>query len=218
MNRHGVEETTTLSNQIGNPVRLPAWRSNRTKSHYSARVSRYIIALVLALFAATAPAVPALAHAELKSSNPASGATLDAAPKQIELVFSDVVSLPDGETVTVTGPDGAKWPISQAHAVDRTITAVVDAAAAKPGAHTLAWRALSEDGDVVSGTFTFTLNIVATTSAEPATSSVVPSAPVSNAPPSTTPASSGGVPAWVWIVIGLIVLVGVILLIRRRKT
>ncbi len=180
-------------------------------------MSRYIIALVLALFAATAPAVPALAHAELKSSNPASGATLDAVPKQVELVFSDVVSLPDGEAVTVTGPDGAKVPVSQAHAVDRTITAVLDATAAKPGAQTLAWRAQADDGDVISGTFTFTLNIVAATTTPP-TSSVVPSAPVSNAPPSTTPASSGGLPAWVWIVIGLVVLVGVILLVRRRKT
>lgn len=187
------------------------------RSHYPACVSRYFTALVLALFAAMATAVPASAHAELKSSNPASGVTLGAAPTKVELVFSDVVSLPDGDAVTLTEPDGTKWPVSQQHAVDRTITAVVDGAAAKPGAHTLAWRARADDGDVVSGTFTFTLNIVAATTTEPPVSSVVPNAPVSNAPPSTTPAESGGLPAWLWVVVGLAVLVAVILAVRRRK-
>lgn len=173
--------------------------------------------LVLALLAAMAVAVPAQAHAELKSSNPASGAALDAPPEQVELTFSDVISLPDGDAVTITGPDGAKWPVTQAHAVDKTITAVVDAGAAKAGAHTLAWRAQADDGDVISGTFTFTMNVAAQTSSAAPTSSVTMSAPVSNAPPSTTPAASGGIPAWVWVVIGLVVIVGAILLVRRRK-
>jgi copper resistance protein C len=174
--------------------------------------------LVLALLAATAVAVPAQAHAELKSSSPASGAALDTPPQQIELTFSGVISLPDGDAVTITGPDGAKWPVTQAHAVDKTITATVDSAAAKAGAHTLAWRAQSDDGDVIAGTFTFTMNVAAQTSSEAPTSSVTMSAPVSNAPPSTTSSESGGVPAWLWIVVVLIVLVGVILLVRRRKT
>jgi len=181
-------------------------------------VTRYFSALVLALLAATALAVPAQAHAELKSSNPASGATLDAAPKQIELTFSATVSLPDGDAVVVTGPDGAKWAVAQAQAVGQTITAVPDAAFVKAGAHTLEWRALSDDGDVVSGKFTFTLSpAAAATTSAPASSSVTISAPVSNAPPSTVPAESGGIPVWVWIVLGLVVAVGAILLVRRRK-
>lgn len=176
---------------------------------------RYFSALVLALLAATAMAVPAQAHAELKSSNPASGAVLDAPPKQIELTFSDVVSLPDGDAITVTGPDGTKWPVTQAHAVDKTITATVDAAGAKAGAHTLAWRAQADDGDIIAGTFTFTMNVAAQTTTP--TSSVTMSAPVTNAPPTTTSQKSGGVPAWVWVVIVLLVVVGAVLLVRRRK-
>jgi methionine-rich copper-binding protein CopC len=180
-------------------------------------VRRIFSALVLALFAATAVAVPAQAHAELKSSNPASGAALDALPEHIELTFSDVISLPDGDAITITGPDGATWPITQSNVVDKTITAKFDTGAAKTGPHTLAWKAQSEDGDLVQGTFTFTMNIAAPTSAPPI-STVTMSARVSNAPPSTsTPAESGGVPAWLWIVVVLIVLVGVILLVRRRK-
>lgn len=201
--------TTNLSNPIGNPVQQVC--------HYAAHVRRYFSALVLALLAATAVAVDAQAHAELKSSNPASGAALDAPPQQIELTFSDVISLPDGEAVTVTGPDGAKWPVTQTHAADRTITAKVDAAAAKAGAHTLEWRALADDGDVISGKFTFTMNVAAQTSSAAPTSSVTMSAPVSNVPTSTTPAESGGVPAWLWVVVALIAVVGAILLVRRRK-
>ena len=185
--------------------------------HYAARVRRYFSVLVLALFAAMATAVPAQAHAELRSSNPASGAALDAPPQQIELVFSDVVSLPDGDAITVTGPDGGTWPMSQTHATDRTITATVGSTASHAGVHTLAWRAQSDDGDVISGTFTFTVRLAGQTSSAAPTSSVTMSAPVSNAPPSTAPSPSGGVPAWVWIVVVLIVLVGVILLVRRRK-
>ena len=121
----------------------------------------------------------------------------------------------------MTGPDGTKWPVTQAHAVDKTITATVDAAAAKAGAHTLAWKAQADDGDVIAGSFTFTMNVAAqptsqTSSAAP-TSSVTMSAPVTNAPPTTTQSESGGVPAWVWVVVVLLVVVGAILLVRRRK-
>lgn len=174
---------------------------------------------VLALLAAMAVAVPAQAHAELKSSNPANGAALDAPPQHVELVFSDVVSLPDGAAVTITGPDGATWPVTQAHALDKTITATIDASAAKAGAHTIAWQAKADDGDTISGTLTFTMNVAASqpSSAAP-TSSVPVSAPVSNAPPSTSSSESGGVPIWVWVVVALVVLVGAILLVRRRKT
>ncbi|SMC90035.1 copper resistance CopC family protein [Lentzea albidocapillata] len=180
-------------------------------------MTRYLSVLVLALLAATAMAVPAQAHAELKSSNPASGAALAAPPEQIELVFSEAVQLPDGDAVTVTGADGTTLPVTQVHAVDRTITAKIDTAAAKSGAHTIAWSARSDDGDTVNGTFSFTMTVVAqSTSASAPPSAVTPSAPVSNAPPSTTSSDSGGVPVWVWILVGLAVVVGAILLVRRK--
>ncbi len=180
---------------------------------------RYFSALVLALLAATAVAVPAQAHAELKSSNPASGAALDAPPEQVELTFSDVISLPDGDAITITGPDGAKWPITQSAAVDRTITAKFDTAAMKAGAHTLAWKAKADDGDTIEGNYTFTMNVAATASSAAPTSSVTMSAPVSNsAETSASPESDETPMLWLWIVIGLVVVVGAILLVRRRKT
>ncbi|GLY46669.1 copper resistance protein CopC [Lentzea sp. NBRC 102530] len=181
-------------------------------------MTRYFSALVLALLAATAVVVPAQAHAELRSSTPASGATLAAPPATVELVFSESIQLPDGAAVTVTGADGSKVPVTQAQAVDRTITATLDVKAAKSGAHTVAWAAKSEDGDTITGTFAFTMTVPEqTSSSAPPPSTAVSSAPASNAPPSTTPAESGGVPLWVWLLIGLVVVVGAILLVRRRK-
>ncbi|MFJ5990341.1 copper resistance protein CopC [Lentzea sp. NPDC092896] len=182
-------------------------------------MTRYFSALVLALLAATAMVVPAQAHAELKSSTPASGAALDAPPKQVELVFSEAIALPDGDAITVTGPDGAKVPVTEVHAVDKTITAKIDASSAKAGAHTIAWSAKSDDGDTVSGTFAFTMAVAAQPSSSAAPpSSVTASATVSNAPPSTSTAQdSGGVPIWVWLLVGLVGVVGVVLLVSRRK-
>ncbi|GGN09781.1 hypothetical protein GCM10011609_56950 [Lentzea pudingi] len=180
-------------------------------------MTRYLTALVLALLAATAVAVPAQAHAELKSSNPATGATLEAPLKHVELVFSEAIQLPDGAAVTVTGADGATLPVTQVHALDKTITATVDAAAAKSGAHTIAWAAKSDDGDTITGTIAFTMTVVAQTTSASAPPSSVSSAPTSSAPPSTAPEESGGVPIWVWIVIGLAVVVGAILLVGRRN-
>ncbi|MEU3644245.1 copper resistance CopC family protein [Lentzea sp. NPDC034063] len=182
-------------------------------------MTRYFSALVLALLAATAMVVPAQAHAELKSSTPASGAALDAPPKQVELVFSEAIALPDGDAITVTGPDGAKVPVTEVHAVDKTITAKIGESAARAGVHTIAWSAKSDDGDTVSGTFTFTLALTAQPSSSAAPpSSVTASATVSNAPPSTSTAQdSGGVPIWVWLLVGLVGVVGVVLLVSRRK-
>ncbi|KJY46271.1 hypothetical protein VR46_10030, partial [Streptomyces sp. NRRL S-444] len=41
-------------------------------------------------------AAPALAHAGLSGSDPADGAVLNAAPKQVTLTFTESVSFPDG--------------------------------------------------------------------------------------------------------------------------
>ncbi|SDF82029.1 hypothetical protein SAMN05216553_103438 [Lentzea fradiae] len=178
---------------------------------------RFFSAVVLALLAVTAAAVPAQAHAELRSSNPASGAALDAPPPQVELTFSDVISLPDDAAVTITGPDGAKWPMTESAAVDRTITAKFDTTAMKAGAHTLAWKAKSEDGDVVEGTFSFTMNVAAPTSSPAAVTSSVPVTTTAARAAETGQGSGGSGWIWVWIALALVVAVGAVLLVRRRQ-
>lgn len=69
-------------------------------------IRRLASALLLSAAAVTLTATPAFAHAELKASDPAQGASIATPPQQVSLTFAEAVTLPDNP-VTVTGPDGA---------------------------------------------------------------------------------------------------------------
>ncbi|MFB9691346.1 copper resistance CopC family protein [Amycolatopsis plumensis] len=179
-------------------------------------------AMLVAVTALLATAAPASAHAGLKSSNPAEGASLATAPSKIELTFGEAVK-PD--TITVTGADGTKWETGAPTVTDAVVTVPVTPAG-PAGKYVIAYKVTSEDGDPVSGTVNFTLTaaVAPSTTAAPTTSSSA-AAPSSTAPPtSATPTpqaqsdSGGGLPAWVWILIAVVVvavLAGVILARRR---
>ena len=87
---------------------------------------RVAAALLLALVALGSTALPASAHTELKSSNPAKGAALPAPPQQVELTFTESVTAP-ADAITVTGPNGAKWTVGQATVAGPVVTAPVQA-------------------------------------------------------------------------------------------
>ena len=123
---------------------------------------RFAVKHVKLLFAATLssaifillPALPASAHANLESSTPSPSATLEQSPQDIVLVFSEPVSRVDGsielfdqrrETVTIPDPD--------ATASNRI--EVRDLPRLDPGLYLVAWRALSQDGHIAQGAFTF---------------------------------------------------------------
>jgi copper resistance protein C len=67
---------------------------------------RCLLAILLVGAACVLTATPALAHARLKSSNPAEGASLAAAPTAISLTFAEAVTVA-ADPIRVTGPDGA---------------------------------------------------------------------------------------------------------------
>jgi methionine-rich copper-binding protein CopC len=188
---------------------------------------RLTAALALAGVAMIAVNVPAFAHAELVSSNPAKNASLATAPKEITLTFSEPVS---PQSITVTGPEGAQWTVGQ-----MTVTGAVVIAPLKAngpaGQYALTYKVKSDDGDDQTGTVAFTMTAAATPTA-PATPSaggptssagggpVAGPAP-SDAPPGQAASSSsdgGGVPVWVWIVIAVVVLgAGAAFLIMRSR-
>lgn len=100
------------------------------------------------------PALPASAHATLESSTPAPSATLEDSPRDIILDFSDPVTpieksveLFDERRTAVEIPD-ATSPVA-----DRI--EVRDLPRLDPGLYLVVWRALSEDGHVAQGAFTF---------------------------------------------------------------
>jgi methionine-rich copper-binding protein CopC len=166
-------------------------------------IRRLATALAVTGLAMLAVATPAFAHAELTGSNPAKGASLASAPKQVQLTFSAPVS---PKSVTVTGPQSAQWTIGEIR-VEGPVVTVAVRPVGPAGEYTVTYSVLSEDGDDVTGTVPFTLTGPAI-------------APTTTAPASANNASSGdsgGVPAWVWIVIVIaVLLVAGGLLLRRR--
>lgn len=156
-----------------------------TTFYRQARMRASVLAAVLfAAFAAVLfLAPPAQAHDELVSSNPADGAVLEAAPSEIELVFSsELMDL--GNQVIVA--DAAGNNLAESEPVLTRETLVQALPALDAGDYQVNWRAVSSDGHPITGTFSFTVSApagaeespapAATESASPAASEPAPSA------------------------------------------
>ena len=180
-------------------------------SHHDRTTPRWLLALIAVLVAiplTVLVAGPASAHTKLVSSNPAEGAALPTAPKQIVLTFNEVPAsvtsvraqdtngplvalgdpVQDGATVTVS------WPQDQA-----------------PGLFRLVYVLVSDDGDPVEGTLLFSYAAAGSGSSVGTGSS---SAAV------TTAAVDTGSTMWrAWLVgVGLVALAALaVLLVSRRR-
>ena|SRR5258706_13106735 len=120
-------------------------------SHTTALLLTAAVGLGLAATAASA-------HPRLQASNPAPGAVLKTAPKDIRLSFSEeLVPAFTGLEVKMTGgktvPTGKAAPV----AGDRRKIAVPIGARLMPGTYNVAWHAVSVDTHRVAGTFSFKL-------------------------------------------------------------
>src|SRR5689334_9266582 len=108
-------------------------------------------------------ASPASAHAYLASSNPADGASLAAAPRTIELHFTEHVVL-DATEISVTEPGGRRLALTGLSLVESDedqeapSTVVAPVPALGVGAYHLSWRTLSSD-DLHSSAGTFAFGI-----------------------------------------------------------
>ena len=103
-------------------------------------------------FLAVLPA--AYAHTPLKSSEPASGATVAAPVRRITLEFGGEVRL---TTVSLTDAHGTAQHIEEppTATASKFLLGVADALA--PGDYTITWRAVGADTHVVSGDIKFTV-------------------------------------------------------------
>jgi copper transport protein len=97
---------------------------------------------------------PAAAHASLLETDPADGAVLAAAPRQVVFTFNEPIRLPDG-AVHAFEPDGSDWPVS-ARVTDNRLIVTPDR---DPGTGTVvvAWKVISADGHIVGGALTFSI-------------------------------------------------------------
>jgi putative copper export protein/methionine-rich copper-binding protein CopC len=97
------------------------------------------------------------AHGGLKSSVPASGATLSAAPTELRLVFTEAVELAFTR-VELRGPTGAvQLTIPAFGAPDRQMIVCPIAVPLSSGQYTVTWQVAGADGHPVRGSFTFAI-------------------------------------------------------------
>ena len=155
------------------------------------RASLLAAALLAAFAAVLFLAAPAHAHDELVSSNPADGAVLDAAPSEIELVFSsELMDL--GNQVIVE--DSAGTNLAESEPVLTRETLVQSVPALEAGDYKVNWRAVSSDGHPITGTFSFTVSGPAGESPSPAATESA-AAPAATEPAPSASADAAGTEA-----------------------
>lgn len=185
---------------------------------------RLIGVLALTLAAGVGLARPAAAHNVLISSDPADGATLQAAPTTVALTFDQPVQNFE-PLVTVLGPDGGRYE-SGAPAVDGTVVTTDVAALTVRGAYVIAYRIVSADGHPVQGEIRFEL--AATGVTDPAAGgSPAPGGPAGTATAVHAPADANatattapGLSGWLWTAIGLVailVIAAAVVFLRRPR-
>jgi copper transport protein len=146
-------------------------------------------ALLLAFLAALAAPAAAFAHASIRGEYPRYGQRFHVPPPQVVIRFDQTVDvLPNA--IRVLDASGRNLAL-QAHAVTRGIAARV--LRLPRGGYTVRWKALSNDGHVVSGVYTFGVR--------------VPAPPVMDAVGAQGPTTTEHVVRWLYFV-GLALLVG----------
>src|SRR5207248_4769705 len=106
--------------------------------------------------------LPALAHAHYASSDPAAGATVTVAPKQVKLVFDEEPS-PSKSTLMVLDPSGARADAGDGKVdqsdPDRKTMIVSLKSGLGNGVYTVKYHTATEDDNgIVDGSFRFGVN------------------------------------------------------------
>lgn len=115
----------------------------------------FAAALLLAGGLTLATALPASAHDELVSSNPAEGEQLATAPTVISLVYSaDVMEL--GAAILVVDGEGKDWASGDVTVEGNTVAIALEPDLAEAG-YQVRWRVVSSDGHPITGTVSFTV-------------------------------------------------------------
>lgn len=105
------------------------------------------------LFCALAP-LQALAHAQLRSADPAAGTLLDTAPAEVVLTFNEPIAPLQARWF---GPDGRVRDVeSRVQGPDLIVTLP---AGLVLGTQALSWRVVSDDGHPVGGTHVFSIGV-----------------------------------------------------------
>ena len=100
--------------------------------------------------------LPADAHARLLESTPADGSTLQAAPRQLQLLYSEAARLTALSIQAAGEAEPRKLtPLPQQPAAKFTI----DLPPLAAGSYQIKWRALTDDHHVASGSVSFVVRV-----------------------------------------------------------
>ncbi|WP_342660291.1 hypothetical protein Rruber_04994 [Rhodococcus ruber] len=177
------------------------------------RQTPLVLARLAGLLGAVAAALlfaagPAAAHSVVIASTPAPGEQIAQGPERVSLTFNEALQ-ESFAALTVVGPDGNLWSKGDPLVEDATVSvAVGDLGPA--GEYTIAYRVTSADGHPVTGTQVFTL-----TQDGPGAPGAAAAAAGAAAPASDSDEDSG--PAvWIFVVVGVVVLAGVLWFVLRK--
>lgn len=174
------------------------------------RAGAALAVVLLAALVTVAGATPALAHNVLVSSDPANGATLDAAPHQVTFTFDQAIENFD-PALKVFGPNGNDFTTAAPTIAGNAISAPM--AAGPAGDYRAVYRIVSADGHPVTGEITFTL-----TGAAAGTASGTPTQAAGNDTGDT--GAQGGLGVWLWVIVGaaaVLVVAAVVIALRRPR-
>ncbi len=142
---------------------------------------------LLALLATLMLALPASAHAELESSDPADGATLAEPPTAVSFTFGEDL-LDQGNAVVVTEVATGARLATPAVQVDGDTVSVGWPQDSPAGEYQAAFRVVSADGHPIEGSISFTVQESSSAPSESG-SPAMTAPPVSPTPVSPTPVS-----------------------------
>jgi copper resistance protein C len=176
------------------------------------------------LIALPLPALVA-AHADLVSSDPADGAVLTEPPAEVVITFSEAMI--GDSSFSVLDIDGATLATGGLDPIDPTVLrAPLPTLGAGP--YTVQWTSVADDGDVLRGTFRFSVAVPAPPVPTP-TPAESPSAVAEPTPPAPTPTptpsaaadhggTGGGTDVLVAIAVAALLVAGGLAFFLRRRT
>ncbi len=173
-----------------------------------ALVTGVVVMLTLLLGAA-----PAHAHAELVSSTPKDGATLDEAPNAIVLEFSEEIDADSTEIAVTKSGESEPIPGAEMKVEDRELTVPVQFPEA--GDYTAAYRLVSKDGHPVEGSIEFSVGAASEQSSEV---SVPPSPTADGQQDAQSGSGMGWAPIIAIVLFVLALIAAIIFFMRARKS
>ena len=179
-------------------------------------LARFLVIAALAVGYAGAALMSAgasWAHAALIASDPAENAELTQAPGRVSATFNEPMQARFA-AMTIIGPDGGQWNTGEP-SVDGAVISVAVRDGGPSGTYTVNYRATSNDGHVVSGSWSYQLTATGSSTLSP---QVTTAPTTAAAEPRPADAPGNDIPVWLYVA-AVTVAVGAAALwtLRRRS-